>query len=78
MLSSMEEFLSRDFMPNILLNLLPVFALEMALLDLVEWTERRSESMWLSGDVGKLFCEARGEAKRLPALLGGDVGETGP
>jgi hypothetical protein len=36
MLSSIDEFFNRGFMPNILLNRLPVFTLEIALLDLVE------------------------------------------
>jgi hypothetical protein len=55
MLSSIEEFFRRGFMPNILLKRLPVFTLEIARLDLVEWTERRSESRKLSGEVGRLF-----------------------
>ena len=52
----MEEFFAGRLMPNILLNLLPAFALELARFDLVEWIERRSESIGLlSGEVGKLF-----------------------
>jgi hypothetical protein len=36
MLSSIDEFFSRGFMPNMLLKRLPVLTLEIARLDLVE------------------------------------------